>query len=183
MNVSDNPSDEFELIASGRFLRLVKRNGWEYVERSNAVGVVVIVAVTDDGELVLTEQYRRPVGKPVIDLPAGLAGDIPGKETEDFSIAAKRELLEETGFEASAMRFLSQGPSSAGMSSEIVTFYRAEGLQRVGAGGGDETEDIIVHLVSIGQIHEWLAARAAEGMYVDPKLYVGLYFAGQDAGG
>lgn len=177
MTPSSDPSDDIEIIASGRFLRLVQRGGWEFVERSNAVGVVVIVAVTDEGELVLTEQFRKPVGKTVIDLPAGLAGDIVGEEGEAFEIAARRELLEETGFEATKMRYLSEGPSSAGMSSEIVTFFRAEGLRKVAEGGGDDTEDITVHLVSIDQIDAWLAARMDEGMAIDPKLFAGLYFA------
>ena len=91
-----------EVIAATRHLQLVRRGGWEYVERPNVTGIVVIVPVTRDGELVLIEQYRVPVDRPVIELPAGLAGDVPGTEGERLEAAARRELLEETGYRPAA---------------------------------------------------------------------------------
>jgi len=59
---------------AGRYLNLLERDGWEFASRSNANGVVVLVAVTDQGEIVLVEQFRIPVGKNVIELPAGRFG-------------------------------------------------------------------------------------------------------------
>src|SRR5436190_21784999 len=90
-----------EVLYEGKFRRYVRRGGWEYVARRNVTGIVGIIAVTDDGKLVLVEQFRPPVGKNVIEIPAGLAGDVAGSEHEALAEAARRELLEETGYEAS----------------------------------------------------------------------------------
>src|SRR3954469_4815650 len=101
-------------VWKGKFLRVMKIGRWEYAERVNAIAGVVIVAVTNDGNLLLTEQERLPVGKRVIELPAGLAGDLKGKETEELALAARRELLEETGYEAGGLTWLTSGPPSPG---------------------------------------------------------------------
>lgn len=167
--------EAFEILGEGRHLRLVRRRGWEYAERANAAAIVVLVAVTPDGRLVLTEQHREPVGGPVIELPAGLVGDRPGETDEDLSTAARRELREETGYEAGEVRPLATGPPSAGLSSEVVTFVLAADLRRVGAGGGDEHEAITVHEVPLAAVPDWLAAQARAGRLVDPKVYAGLY--------
>ena len=160
----------------GKYIRVLQGERWEYVERVHATGAVVIAAVTSEGNLILTEQYRLPVAKRVIELPAGLAGDIAGHEMENLSSAAKRELLEETGYEAGEMIRLACGPPSAGLSSEMVTFFRATGLQRIGSGGGDEHEQIQLHEIPLQAVPEWLEKRAGDGALIDPKVYVGLYF-------
>jgi len=162
---------------NGRFLGLKELDHWEYAYRTNARGVVVLVPVTDAGELVLVEQYRIPVKSRVLELPAGLVGD-NGDPEEDFKIAANRELIEETGFGAASLEELLTSPSTPGMSDEIVTIYFASGLKRVGPGGGDGNEDITVRLVPIESAIEWLEARQAEGIMLDPKIYAGLYWAG-----
>jgi len=167
-----------EIISEGAHLRLVKRDGWEYAERTRSSGVVAIVAVTDDRRLVVIEQYRIPVRCRVVDLPAGLAGDVGGLEDERLSAAAFRELEEETGYTAENLRYLFRGPSSAGLTSEMITFYRAEGLHKVGPGGGDDSEDIAVHEVPLAEFHTWIAARLKRGVAIDPKILAGLYFAG-----
>jgi ADP-ribose pyrophosphatase len=164
-------------LAQGRFLRLVNAGGWEYAERVNASGVVAVIAVTEDREIILTEQYRPAVKKRVIDMPAGLAGDIPGEETEALATAARRELLEETGYRARRMKFLTAGPPSAGMSSEIVSFFLAKGCRRVADGGGDDHEEIDVHVVPLKSVAAWLRKRAGKRRCVDPKVYAALYFA------
>jgi len=173
MDLSD--STPLEVLAEGRFLRLVSRAGWEYVERQ-AAGVVAMVAVNASGELLLIEQYRPPVGKPVIDIPAGLVGDIPGQEDEAFQKAAGRELLEETGYEAGELSFLAATPTSPGLSSEVVHLYRASNLTRIGSGGGDETENLLVHEVPLPAIESWLQQRAAQGSLIDLKVYAALHF-------
>mgnify|MGYP001400965326 CR=1 FL=1 len=91
---------EKKSLHQGRFLAMFERGGWEYVDRVGASGVVVILALTDADELVLVEQHRVPVDASVIELPAGLAGDLPDSQDEDFREAARRELLEETGYRA-----------------------------------------------------------------------------------
>jgi ADP-ribose pyrophosphatase len=170
-------STSAQTLAQGRFLRLVNAAGWEYAERVNASGVVAIVAVTEDREIILTEQYRPAVKKRVIDMPAGLAGDIPGEETEALATAARRELLEETGYRARRMEFLMTGPPSAGMSSEMVTFFLAKDCRRVEDGGGDDHEEIEVHVVPLKSVAAWLRKRAGKRRCVDPKVYAALYFA------
>ena len=67
------------------------------------------------------------------------------------------------------------GPTSSGASSEKIAFVRATGLTRVGAGGGDEREDINVHQVPRTQAAAWLVQKIAEGYELDAKLWAGLW--------
>ena len=159
----------------GRYLSLLERDGWEYASRSNASCVVVLVAVTPAGELLLVEQFRKPVSAHVIELPAGLVGD-HGDPGEAPLVAAGRELEEETGFAAGHLEALMACPSSAGMSDEIIHFVLATDLQRVGPGGGDASEDIEVHAVPLHEVDHWLAQRQAAGTPLDPKIYAALYW-------
>jgi ADP-ribose pyrophosphatase len=168
---------ELKTIAEGRHLRLVSRGGWEYAERGRVTGIVVIVAVTPENKVILVEQNRPPVGGRVIELPAGLAGDVAGAESEDLAEAARRELLEETGYAAESFTLLFAGPPSAGLSSEVLTFFRAKGLTKVAAGGGDDSEDIQIHEVPLENITQWLLERAkTQGIFIDPKIFAGLFF-------
>ena len=167
---------ERRVLGQGRFLELVDEQGWEYVRRHAASGVVVIVATTDDGSLVLVEQPRGPVHRRTIELPAGLVDDLPGTAGEAKDVAAARELEEETGFHALHWRLLAEGPISVGVSTEIVSFFRATGLSRVGLGGGDDTEDITVHVVPLSGVRAFLDEKAAAGALIDPKIFAGLYF-------
>lgn len=165
------------VLYEGEFLRLLSRDRWEYVERSNAPrGAVVIIAVTDDDRLLLVEQLRVPVGRTVVELPAGLVGDVSGAESESLATAAARELEEETGYRPERLELLLEGPPSPGLANEHMHFFRAFDLTRTGAGGGDETEDITVHAVPLREVDAWLADRRAAGHLVDPKVYAGLYF-------
>lgn len=158
----------------GRHLRVVVRNGWEYVSRTAPTGVVGIVAVTDDGKLVLVEQHRVPVNAPVIELPAGLVGDRAEHEAETPETAARRELLEETGYEAANMTRLIEGTSSAGLTDERVSLLLAQGLRKVSQGGGEGSEKIIVHEVPVRQLRSWLAAQQARGAAVDLRILAAL---------
>ena len=167
--------DAKRTLWEGRYLNLVMRGSWEYVERRNITGIVCLVAVTDDRKLVLVEQYRPPVGKRVIELPAGLVGDVPGAEAEALETAARRELLEETGYRAGRLERLFDGAPSAGLCDEHITFFLATGLEKVGAGGGDDSEDIAVHEVPLAGLLDWLRARQAGGAIVDAKIFSPLY--------
>jgi len=169
-------SNVLEILGEGKFIRLVRRNGWEWAERTNTAGGVIMLAVTDAKELVLVEQYRPPLGARVIELPAGLTGDEPDKVGEEPVEAACRELLEETGFESLLWEELLAGPSSAGLTTESYTLFLARGARRVAAGGGDSAEDITVHLAPLDDIDAWLADQRQQGAVVDPKIYGGLYF-------
>lgn len=171
------PDRRKRILGAGRRLRLVSDRGWEYVERLNASGVVAIVAVTAASELILTEQFRRSVAARVIDLPAGLVGDLKTNHGEDFLAAARRELTEETGYDARRFQFLCQSPTSPGLTSETVAFVRAMGLKKVGEGGGVDGEQITVHSIKLAAADAWLRRRARSGVQIDCKTYVGLYFA------
>lgn len=166
-----------EILGEGRFLKLIRKNNWEHVERQNISGIVVILAITSDQKILFTEQFRPPVGKKVIELPAGLAGDISGMEEESLLEAAKRELLEETGYEASHFRVLTEGPVSAGLSNEIITLILATDLVKKTEGGGDETEDITVHAIALDNAERWIHSQQGMGIMTDPKIFTGLYFA------
>jgi ADP-ribose pyrophosphatase len=159
----------------GQWLGISERDGWEFATRTNASAVAVLIPVTDAGDLVLVEQYRIPVRARVIELPAGLAGD--GEHAgESLLNAAARELEEETGYVAQRLEWLLECPSTAGLSDEVVTFFVARGLERVGPGGGDASEDIRVHLVPLQNAGEWLGQQQAAGKLLDPKVFSALYF-------
>jgi ADP-ribose pyrophosphatase len=165
----------------GRYLSLVERAHWEFVTRSNAHAVAVLVATTPEREIVLVEQYRRPLDARVIELPAGLVGDT-GDPNEAVLDAAGRELIEETGFEARSLEVVMECPTSSGMTDEVITFVRADRLRRVGPGGGDDSEDIEVHVVPLGEVDAWLDDRRAQGLPLDPKIYTALYWLSQERG-
>jgi len=157
-------------------LSLVVANGWEFVQRSNASGVVAVLAVTAEDEIVLTEQFRPPVDRQVIDLPAGLVGDESPDESEAARVAAARELEEETGYAAGSLRFLAALPTSPGLTSEMVELFVADGLTVAGPGGGVAGEKIDVHRVSRQGVAGWLADRVAAGSLIDPKVYAALWW-------
>lgn len=163
-----------ESLYEGNHLKLQHRGGWEFASRSRGTGVVAIIAVTDQNELVLTEQFRPPIQKKVVDLPAGLAGDISGEEDESFELAAKRELIEETGFVGVNYEYIFSGPSSAGMTTEMIDFYLVRNVIQIEAGGGDETEDIKVHVIPLDKIGKWLKRKETTKTCVDPKIYAAL---------
>jgi len=163
------------VLWEGSYLRVMRRGRWEYVQRTNVTGIVCIVPVTDDGKLILVEQYRPPVGATVFELPAGLVGDLPGEADEPLAAAARRELLEETGYRAQRMEPLFEGAPSAGLSDEHITFFVATGLEKVALGGGDESEDIAVHEVPLDDVFAWLRARQDAGAVLDAKIFSPLY--------
>src|SRR5881392_1478257 len=120
-------------LYEGKRIFVLERDGWEYVERKKGKEAVAVVALTTDDEVILVEQYRRPVDARVIEWPAGLIGDEDDKNAAE---TAKKELEEETGFRCERMERLTVGPTSPGITSETVSFYRAYGLEHVGKGGG-----------------------------------------------
>lgn len=163
-----------ETLFEGRWLRIRRRGRWEYVERVHAGGMaVIIVAATPERKLLFVEQERIPVDGPTIEMPAGLVGDEEGSET--LEAAASRELLEETGWQAGRIDVLLVGPTSSGLTSERVAFVRATGLEKVGDGGGDETERIRVHEVPVDEAPAWLVRKMGEGYQLDAKLWAGLW--------
>lgn len=164
------------VVWEGKYIRVVVRGRWEFAERKNITGIVGMVPVTDDGRIVLVEQFRPAVNARVIELPAGLVGDEAGQEDEPHVAAARRELIEETGYRAGTLKRIFHGSASAGISAEQITFFLATDLEKIGPGGGDATEDIIIHEVPLSELTEWLDAKHAEGLVIDVKIYSALHF-------
>ncbi len=181
MTARTGPSEE--VLGQGRFLRLVRRNGWEFTQRTRPVRSVFIGAVTEEGCILVSEEYRIPIGSSVIGCPAGLVGDTDGQEAESIEAAVKRELLEEAGYSARKVTVLTQGPTSPGQTDEVIAIVLAEGLQKTAAGGGIGGESIVIHEVPLGTIDAWLSAKQRQNVLVDPKLYTVLYFVRQGAAG
>jgi ADP-ribose pyrophosphatase len=163
----DEANEAEETVWEGRFIAAKRRGKWEYVSRTRGVSAAVILAV-DDGHVLLVEQYRVPIGATCIELPAGLVGD--EEEGEEAAIAAIRELEEETGYRAERVVDLGRYYASPGMSSEGFTLLRAEGLTKVGEGGGVAGEDIVVHRVKLEEVPAFVAAKRAQGAAVDAKM-------------
>ncbi len=170
---------EHKIVWEGKYLRVRVCGTWEYAERPNSPAGIVIIAVTPENKLLLTEQYRVPLQKNVIELPAGLAGD-EHYGGEEFVEAARRELREETGYEAAEWEQLAGGPTSAGLSNEIVVFFRGRNLRKVCTGGGTADEKIKIHEIPISDAPKWLRNKEKEGISVDPRIYAGLFFLAQE---
>ncbi len=163
-------------LHAGNWLTLKKRGRWEFVERNNPEGAVIIVAVTPGDCVLFVEQYRVPIRRFTIEMPAGLIGDAGHTDDADVIATARRELEEETGWTCGRVVPLHSGPSSAGMSTEMMHFVRALDLRKIGEGGGDASENIVVHEVPDAQAGTWLHGMAAKGYSIDPKLFAGLWF-------
>lgn len=170
----DDHDKPLETIYDGKWLRMLRRGRWEYVERTHGKGMaVIIIAVTPADEVLFVEQYRVPLGARTIEMPAGLVGDDHAADT--LASAAHRELVEETGWEPGRVEVLLTGPTSSGMSSERIAYVRASDLVKVGPGGGVDNENIIVHQVPRGQAPAWLMEKQREGFELDLKLWGGLW--------
>ena len=166
---------EVRLLHGGEFLHLLRRRHWEFVQRPHSSGAGFVVAVTDARELVLVEQYRWPLAARTLELPAGIIGDSAAFAGEDPCASGLRELEEETGFRGARAELMFSAPTAAGLTSETSHFVRVHDLVRVGAGGGVDDEDIVVHCVPLAGVDTWIAARRADGLQVDARIFAALY--------
>lgn len=156
-----------EIVWEGKFITTKRDGKWEFVSRSRGIKAAVILAVEDD-HVLLVEQYRVPLGKNCLELPAGLIGD--ETEGEDPIEAAGRELEEETGYRAGKLENVGSYYSSPGMVSESFTLVQASELTKTGEGGGVAGENITVHRIALGQLNDFIAEKRAEGCGIDVKL-------------
>lgn len=157
-----------ETMWEGKFVKAMRRGRWEFAARTRGIEAVVILAIDEDDHVILVEQFRVPLQRRCLELPAGLVGD--DRAGEAVETAAARELEEETGYHADRIVPLGHFHASPGMVTEGFTLVRAEGLTRVGEGGGEESEDIVVHRVALAQVPAFVEAKRAEGLAMDVKL-------------
>ena len=158
-----------EVMWAGKFVRAVRRGKWEYASRTNNISAVVILAEYE-GKVILVDQPRVPLDARCVELPAGLVGDTDPNATVEAT--ALKELEEETGFTADRVERLGEFYASPGMLSEGFTLVRAHGVRKIGDGGGDENEDINVHLVTRADIPNFIEQKRAEGFGIDVKLLI-----------
>ena len=171
MNLDDLPP--VEVMWEGKFVRALRRGKWEYASRARDIGAVVILAEYE-GKVILVDQPRVAPDCRCLELPAGLVGDQDPNATVETT--AITELEEETGFTAERVERLGEFYSSPGMLSEGFTIVRAHGVTQIGQGGGDENEDINVHLVPRADIPNFIEQKRAEGFGIDAKLLLLLSF-------
>lgn len=163
----DSESQRPEVMWEGKFIRAMKRGRWEYASRTRDITAVVILAEVD-GKVLLVEQPRVPTGKRCLELPAGLIGDEDPEATVEGT--AVKELEEETGYTADRIERIGDFYSSPGMVAESFTLVRATGLTKIGEGGGDDSEDIIVHLVARADIPAFIDQKRNAGIGIDVRL-------------
>ena len=156
-----------EIMWQGLYITSKKKGRWEFVARARGIRAAVIMALVD-GDVLLVEQYRVPLGRFCIELPAGLVGDEDAGE--DPLVAAGRELEEETGYRAGKLTDLGEYFSSPGMVSEAYTLVKAEQLQQIGPGGGVEGEHITVHRVALNNLTQFIADQRILGKAIDGKV-------------
>lgn len=161
--------DEEQIVWQGKFVTAKVRGKWEYVSRARGIRAAVILAIDAEDHVILVEQYRVPLGKICIELPAGLIGD-GADHGERPETAAARELEEETGYRAERMETIGEFWSSPGMVSESFTLLRARGLTKVGPGGGTPGENITVHRVPLAHLETFIGDRRARGDAIDVKM-------------
>ena len=171
--MSDEDDSRAEVMWQGKYVRALKRGRWEYVSRANDIKAVVILAEYD-GKVILIDQPRAAVGGRCVELPAGLVGDVDAGATVEST--AVKELEEETGFTAERIERLGDFYASPGMLAESFTLVRAHGVRRIGPGGGDEHEDINVHLVPRPEIPAFVEEMRARGFGIDVKLLIFMGF-------
>lgn len=161
---------EEQIVWQGRYITTKVQGQWEYVSRARGIRAAVILAIDAENHVILVEQYRVPLGRACIELPAGLIGDDDSLAGEDAALAAGRELEEETGYRAGRIEVIGEFWSSPGMVSESYTLVRAHDLEQVGDGGGVDDEAIIVHRVPLPDLPAFIAERRARGDAIDGKM-------------
>ena len=159
-----------EVVFNGRLLK-VHRDTVRLPDGKTATrehiyhpGAVAILPVLDSGDIIMERQYRYPLSRDFIELPAGKID--PGEAPLD---TAKRELREETGYSATHWEFMTSIHVAIAYSNERIDLYLARGLT-LGATGLDDEEFLEILAVPPQQAFQWLR----EGRISDSKTMVGL---------
>ena len=152
-----------EVLYEGKYLRMVNRYfktaigeeiAWETVERRNIYGkgAVVVVALTEDKELILERNWRAPLESFVIQFPAGLCDE----EGEGEEETARRELLEETGYRAERLIPIISVPLCPALTPTRATHFFAPKAKFIGEESRDTTEEIEVLKVPVERLDDFL---------------------------
>lgn len=131
----------------------------EIIDRRDAVAIIAMVG----DKVVLVKQFRAPIKEPLLELPAGIVED------NDHEKTAYNELIEETGYKPSSLKFITKYHSSAGYTNEIVHIYEAADLEHVGARPEPEEFIEIVELPLKDAIE-----KVDKGEITDAKTIIGL---------
>ncbi|MEQ6354979.1 NUDIX hydrolase [Lysinibacillus sp. M3] len=121
-------------------------------------GAVAVIAITDEGKLVLVEQYRKALERSIVEIPAGKLE--PGEEP---IVTARRELEEETGYGAQSLTYLQAFATSPGFANEIIHLFVAKDLYKI-ENKADLDEDEFVELVEV-------SLEEAGQMVADERIY------------
>ena len=142
---------------------------YEVVVRNKVAGIVSVLPVTQDNEIILIRQFRIPLGREVIEQPAGLNDKI-GESNVD---AAKRELLEETGYSSDELEYILTVPTSSGLTNELISCYIAKNCQKVSQLLDlDSSESISVLTLPIETAFQYLVEESRKGNLVDSKVFM-----------
>jgi ADP-ribose pyrophosphatase len=130
-------------------------------------GASAVIPVSENGELYLVRQYRKPIEAITLEIPAGKldAG-------EDPEVCARRELKEETGLEAGIFKHLVSVHSTPGFSNEVLHIYAAMELQD-GDACADEDEFISAEKIPVDRLIEMVL----QGEITDAKTVIGILLA------
>ncbi|OUT54595.1 MAG: ADP-ribose pyrophosphatase [Rhodopirellula sp. TMED11] len=169
MNSSEGPQEEI-VLRGNRFdvhrLNLVGSDGQTYQrEVIRHPGAVVLLPILDDGRLVMIQNTRATVGETLLELPAGTR-----EPDEPVETTADRELIEETGYRAGALKLIHTFYSAPGISDEVMYLFVATELSE-GESAREATEQIENQIATREEVREWLAADKIK----DAKTLVGLY--------
>jgi len=129
-------------------------------------GAVAIVALLDDGRVIMERQYRYPIAKACLEIPAGKLDP-----SEDHLICAQRELEEETGYTAKKWSYIRRIHPVISYSTEFIDIYLAEDLVP-GKSHLDEEEFLDVFAASIDQLLSWVE----DGEITDVKTTISAYW-------
>ena len=122
-------------------------------------GGVVILPVLDDGRILLVRQWRYPLGRTLIEVPAGKLD--PGEHADPMA-AARRELMEETGYEPAHMEELTSIYTSPGFCDERLWLYKATGLRKIADHNDVKADDEFIDLLTVTVDEAFAMARSGE---------------------
>jgi len=153
-----------EKAFEGEYLRIIRKTAittesteiiWETVERTNIYGpgCVIIVGLTDKGELILERHWRAPIESYVIQFPGGLTDTVNESEEE----TAHREFFEETGYVARKLIPILSAANSPGVTPLIAKYYFTSEAEYIGNHNKEISEDIEVITVPKNNLHQFLA--------------------------